>query len=266
MGSFVGHFGGFIILAAVVALFGVFLLELGIIKDRKKLILNSKAAIMTAIIGIVYYFITGYIINVLKGQVNIFNFGPAFNFWDLQDKLSAYENISQSGDIKGVFIPAFAWTVHILGKVIFGQYASIAIWLNLASVCAGACCLYRMACDFFKKDVPLSMLLYIFALPYTFLLFTPGGWGMALGFAAIASYAFYKKHYILYGLLAAIAVCMGKYGLFALAAPAVGLSGFSVCIRKLADNRIVRNPYVRNGFLYVMFVLNSVIMFNILGG
>ena len=78
MGNFIGHAGGFIILAAVIALFGAFLLESGAIKDRQRLIFNGKIAAMTAIIGIVYYFIIGYMVNILRGQTNIFDFNSIF--------------------------------------------------------------------------------------------------------------------------------------------------------------------------------------------
>lgn len=266
MGNFIGHFGGFLILAAVIALFGAFLSESGIVKDRDRLISNGKIAAMTAVIGIVYYLITGYIVNVLKGQINIFDFSSVFSFKGIPAMLSAYEDMSLSGDIKGVFFPVFAGIVHGLGGIIFKQYGAVAVWLNFAAAAAGACCLHSMACDFFKKDLSPTMLLYIFALPYTFLLFTPGPWGMALGLAAIAAYAFYEKKYILYGILAVLAICMSRYGLLVIIVPAVGFSGCAGYIRKLAESGIARNPYVHSGLLYAMFILNSVIMFNIIGG
>ncbi len=265
MGNFIGHAGGFIILAAVIALFCAFLLESGVVKDRQRLIFNGKIAAMTAIIGIVYYFIIGYMVNILRGQTNIFDFNSIFSFKEIPSMLSAYEDMSAGGGTKGVFLPVFAGIVHGLGGLIFKQYGAIAVWLNFAAVCGGACCLHTMACDFFKKELSPVMLLYIFALPYAFLLFTPGCWGAAIGLAAIASYAFYKRKYILYGILAVLAVCINIYGMFVLIAPAVKFSGCSVYIKDFPKSAIA-NPYIRNGLLYAVFILSSVIMLRVIGG
>lgn len=263
MGNFIGHAGGFLILAAVVTLICAFLSESGIVKDRDKLIRTGKIAAMTAVIGIVYYLMIGYVVNVTKGQTNIFDFAKVFDFKNIPSMLTAYEGTG--GEVKGAVVPVFSGLVHALGGLVFKQYAATAVWLNFAAVCGGACCLYAMARDFFEKELSPTPLLYIFALPYAFLLFTPGSWGAALGLAAMAVYAFYRKNYILYAILLVLAACMNLWGLAALIAPAVKYSGCYAYIKKLAGSA-EENPYICNGLLYVMFVISSVIMLRVIGG
>lgn len=261
MGNFIGHAGGFLILAAVVVLVGVFGLEAGIVKDKDKLISNGKAALVTAVMGLIYYFVIAYLKNIETGQTNIFEFNSIFSFCGIDKLLNLCENPGSGETAGGMFIPVFPFIVNKLGLIIFEQYGGVAVWLNFLAVCIGVCCLYRMVCDLNKKTVSIQWVFGLLILPYVFLLFTPGYFGITFGLVTASAYAFYKRKFILFAVLGAAAVCMSKFGLFFAAVPILSIADIPKLVEKLRDSKLLNNTYIKYGILYVLFIIDAVILF-----
>lgn len=266
MGQFIGHAGGFLILAAVVVIFGVFTLEAGLVK-KDTLAVHGKIALYTTCIGIVYYFIMSYMKNTMVGQTNIFDFGAIFGFAGIDKTMELYGDPTVSGGLSGLNMPLFPFLVHILGKIIFEQYAGIAVWLNFLFTTGGFCCLYAMACDFFERRVTPHMVFAILSLPFMFLLFTPAAIGVAFGLASGAAYALYKGKTPLYLVLGILAALCSKIGLIAIIPIFLSsISGFPKLVRSLPEKKWVSNPYIKLGYFFFITVMDGVIMFLTIGG
>lgn len=268
MGLFFGHAGAFFILAAAVAVIGVFVCEAGFVK-RETMAVNGKIALYASCAGVLYYFIIGYLTNLFHGQTDIFNFESVFTFSGLDKMIELYKSPSIGVSIEGLGMPFVPYLVHLLGKLIFEQYAGIAIWLNFAAVSCGMCCVYRLAEEFFGADkVSAADLIFaVLILPYSFLMFTPGSFGIIFGSISAAAYALYKKRTVLYVILAVIAVFCGKLGLLVLVPFALSkIKGFPAIMRKLPDRKFIANPYIRTGIFFVILTLSGIVMTLTIGG
>lgn len=263
MGEFIGHIGGLVMMAAIFALFAAFLAEAGFIKDRESLGVNVKIIAFTAAAGFVIYFIIAWLKNVVSGQTNVFDFGRIFSFAGIDSVIGAYTGQQEAA---GVFVPFFPKLVNILGNIVFEQYGGIALLLNFAAVCGGVCCIHRMLCDTFEKKLMLEPITYLFALPYSFVLFAPGVWGAAIGLTAIAAYAWYKRNYIMYAILALLAILISKAGLAVIIAPLLGVMNIKSVVMPAAKSSFVQNPYVRAVVFYVLIIINAALLFTMVTG
>ncbi|MGM9936292.1 MAG: hypothetical protein ACI38A_03005 [Candidatus Ornithomonoglobus sp.] len=267
MGDFIGHIGGFLMLAAVIMLAGIFTAEAGIVKDKSVLKENGKIAVFVTVIGMLYYFFMAYLKNVISGQINIFDFGSIFTFAGIDKLIGLYENFNIKDSMAGMSMPLFPALVHLIGKVIFEQYCGTAVWLNFLSVAAGMCCLYRMSCDFFGKRTAQQTVFYILLIPYAFLLFSPGSWGAAIGLVFASAYALYRKNNILYIILGLLAVCMNKLGLLFIVPLVLSIMDFGKTLKKAAENNMfAKKPYLSRILLYLLFMLDAFLMFMMIGG
>lgn len=263
MGELIGHIGGFAMMAAVFVLFVAFLAESGLVKDRERLSINVKAVFFTAAAGFVIYFITVWLKNVMSGQINAFDFGKIFTFAGIDTAVGAYTGQQTA---VGVFVPFFPKLINIFGNIVFEQYGAIALLLNFTAVCGGMCCIHRILCDIFGKKLMLEPLLFLLALPYSFVLFTPGVWGAGVGLAMIAAYAWYKKNYILYGIIAVLAVLVSKAGLAVIIAPLLGFMNIKPFVTSAAKSCIVQNPYIRAALFYILIIINAALLFSMMAG
>ena len=266
MGQFIGHFGGFFILAAAALIAGVFTVEAGLVK-KNTLVTHTETALYTICIGAIYYFIMAYMQNTLKGQTNIFDFKAIFRFCGIDKTIELYHNPTLSGAFSGLNMPLFPCIVHILGKIIFEQYEGIAVWLNFLFAAGGTCCLYSMACDFFGKKITPHMVFAVLTLPFMFLLFTPSTFGVVFGLVMAASYALYKKKVTLYAILGILSVLSGKLGIIAIIPLILSkTSDFSTFIRTLPEKEWVKNPYIKLGYFFFIIVIDGMILFLTIGG
>ena len=267
MGQFIGHAGGFLLLSAVVLLVGIFTAEVGIVKDRDKLRKNGFTALYVCCIGILYYFIMAYVKNTASGQTNMFDFDSVFTFCGLDKDLELYGDPSLKSACLGLGMPIFPFLVHILGKIIFEQYGGIAVWLNFLSVAVGICCLYRMMCEYFEREISPHTVMVILSLPFAFMLFTPGSYGWVFGLLSASAYALYKGNTPLWLILGIIAALSNKLGiLFVLPLILSKTSGFSAFVKKVGENKLISNAYVRLGYLFLMFSIDGAILFLTIGG
>ena len=266
MGQFIGHVGGFFILAAVVLIVGVFTLEAGLVK-KNTLVMHGKTALYTTFTGIIFYLIMVYMKNTTAGQTNAFDFRAIFGFCQIDKMIELYGDPTVSGTLAGLGMPLFPFLVHILGKIIFEQYAGIAVWLNFLFTAGGMCCLYCMACDFFERRVTPHMVFAVLTLPFMFLLFTPAAFGVVFGLASGAAYALYKGKTPLYVILGILAVLSGKLGLVVIIPLILSkIEAFPGLARSVSENRWTANPYVRLGYFFFITVVDGVIMFLTIGG
>ena len=268
MGLFLGHAGAFFILAAAVAVIGAFVCEAGLVK-RGTAAANGKIALYTVCVGILYYLIMGYLTNLFHGATNIFNFEGVFTFSGLDKAVSLCKNPSVGESVKGLGMPLVPYLVHLLGKIIFEQYAGIAIWLNFAAVSCGMCCVYRLAEEFFGagKVSAADLIFTVLALPYAFLMFTPGCFGIIFGLICAAAYALYKKRTVLYVIFAVAAVLCGKLGLLVLVPLALSkIKGFPMFMKKLSDRKFIVNPYIRMGIFFLVLTFSGIVMTLTIGG
>ncbi len=267
MGQFIGHTGGFFILAAVVLLAGIFTAEAGVVRNRAALKKNGKTALYVCCIGIVYYLIMAYFKNTTAGQTSIFDFGAVFDFLGLDDMISTYGEPFIKDTLSGLGMPLFPFLVHILGKIIFEQYGGIAVWLNFLSAAAGMCCLYNMACEFFKKDVTPHMAIAVLSLPFAFMLFTPGSYGWTFGLVSASAYALYKGNTPLWLILGIIAALSNKLGiLFIVPFVLSKINTFPAFVKRVSENKLTSNPYIRLGYLFFITSVDGAILFLAIGG
>lgn len=253
MGNFIGHFGAFLLLGAAAMLVFVFCSEAGIIKNKALFSENIKTAVFTVVIGMIYYFIIAYIYNNLHGKTNIFDFEKLFSFSNIDKTMQQCISPDFADCISGASL--FPYIVHIIGKSVFSQYIGTALFLNFLGTAIGMCFLRCTVCELFKTDMkPHSILL---ALPYTFYLFTPGGFGVAFCFICIAAYtAICKKNYILYLIFTLIAILTSKIGFFAIIPGAIAVTNTS--FPKLL--KPFGNAYIRKALLYVILLANTLVM------
>ena len=268
MGLFFGHIGAFFILAAAAAVIGVFVCEAGLVQ-RKTMAVNGKIALYTVCIGILYYFIIGYLTNLFHGATNIFNFEGVFTFSELDKAVGLYKSPSIGESIRGLNMPLVPYLVHLLGKIIFEQYAGIAIWLNFAAVSGGMCCVYRLTEEFFGegKTSAADLIFTVLALPYAFLMFTPGSFGIIFGLICAAAYSLYKKRTVLYVIFVVAAVLCGKLGLLVLVPLALSkIKGFPMFMKKLPDRKFIANPYIRMIIFFLVLTFSGIVMTLTIGG
>lgn len=267
MGQFIGHLGGFFILDAAVMIVGIFLWESGLVKDKRSAAVAGKTAVYTAAIGMIYYFFMAYLRNIFGGQTNFFDFEKIFTFFGIDKVLNLYKTPSIKESFAGFNMPLFIYIVHLIGGLVFKQYAGTALFLNFAAAAAGAVCIRRAAPDYCEEKDADQAVFLILALPFAFALFTPGCFGILFGLVSGAAYALYKKKPVLYIVLTAAAVLTSKLGAFALLFPVIAkIPGLSDFTRKLKSLRLFKNPYCRLGTLLFILTINGSIILLTMGG
>ena len=267
MGQFIGHMGGFFILAAAVMIAGMFFWDSGLVKDKRSVIDVGRTALLAAACGMVYYFFMAYLRNIFGGQTNFFDFEKIFTFFGADKLLDLYQTPSFKESMTGLNMPLFIYLTHIIGGVVFEQYAGTALFLNFLAAAAGAVCVRQIAKDVLGDKAADQTVFTVLALPFAFALFTPACFGIVFGLAAGAAYALYKKKTVLYVILTIAAILTSKLGLLALLllipAKAPGLSDL---VRRLQYSRFLKNPYCRLGALLLILTINGFIILLTMGG
>ena len=267
MGQYIGHMGGFFILAAAVMIVGMFFWESGIVKDKGSVAVAGKAAAGAAAMGMVYYFFMAYLRNIFGGQTNFFDFGKIFTFFGLDKLLNLYQTPSFKESVSGLNMPLFIYALHFIGCLVFKQYAGTALFLNFLAAAGGAVCIGRIALELWGENASSRAVFAVLALPFAFALFTPGCFGIVFGLAACAAYALYKKKTVLYVILTIAAILTSKLGLLTLLflIPAK-MSGVSEFVRKLPGLKAAKNPYIRIGTLLLVLAINGFVIMLTMGG
>lgn len=265
MGLFIGHMGGFFILAAAVMLIGVFLCESGSVKNKGAAISYGKSCVYAAVIGMVYYFLTAFFKNVISGSTNLFDFEAVFGFLGMDKVMEQIESPSISGSLKGLMMPLYPSFTHLAGKLVKEQYLGSAVFLNFVGASAGLGCLAKMAEE--KYAIRLSQLLfYVLLIPFAFVLFAPGGYGVVFGLILLAAYALYAKKSGVYIVLLIISILMNKLGVLALVPLLFTKQGFASSFKSFADKPIFKNSYFMNGVVYILMLADFLLMYLVIGG
>lgn len=267
MGQFIGHMGGFFILAAAVMIAGLFFWDSALIKDKRSVAAAGRTALLTAACGMAYYFFMAYLRNIFGGQTNFFDFGKIFTFFGLDKLLTLFQTPSFKESLAGLNMPLFIYLTHLIGGVVFEQYAGTALFLNFLAAAGGAVCVGSIARELWGENASSRAVFAVLALPFAFALFTPGCFGIVFGLAACAAYALYKKNSVLYVILTIAAILTSKLGLLALLLliPAK-MSGVSEFLRKLPGLKAVKNPYIRIGTLLLVLAINGFVIMLTMGG
>ncbi len=267
MGQFIGHIGGFFILAAAVMIVGIFFWESGLVKDKRSVISAGKTAAFAAAIGLVYYFFMAYLRNIFGGQTNFFDFKKIFAFFGTDKLLGLYQTPSFKESVSGLNMPLFIYLAHFVGGAVFKQYAGTALFLNFLAAAGGAVCISRLARDFYGDKGKDTAVFVIFSLPFAFALFTPACFGIVFGLAAAAAYALYKKKTVLYAVLAAAAILTSKLGLLTLLFPLIAkIPAAADLAQRVPKFKVFKNPYFRLGILLFVLTLNGFIIMLTMGG
>ena len=265
MGLFIGHMGGFFILAAAVMLIGVFLCESGAVKDKGAAASYGKSCVYVAVIGMVYYFLTAFFKNVISGSINFFDFEAVFGFLGMDKVMEQIKSPSISGSLKGLMMPLYPSFVHLAGKLVKEQYLGCAVFLNFVCISAGLGCLANMAEE--KYGIrPSQLLFYVLLIPFAFVLFAPGGYGVVFGLVLLAAYALYAKKSGIYVALLIISILMNKLGVLALVPLLFTKPEFASSFKSFVDNPIFKNSYFVNSIVYILMLADFLLMYLVIGG
>lgn len=258
MGIFIGHIGGFLILCAALMLFFIFLYEIGIIKSRNAILHNAKTATFTIIIGAAYYFLIAYFANISSGETNVFDFEKIFDFEPVKSTVSQCLDFNLQTSFSGLSMPLYPALVHLIGKAVFGQYLGTAVFINFISAAAGMCCLANTANVFYKSQKADIRIFAILLLPFAFLLFTPGYFGITFGFVTASCCAYCHNKKTLYLILGIFAVGMSKLGIFFLLPPLLSLLKSGSFLKRLSD--IKMNIYLKYCAIFVLMLISSAVL------
>lgn len=267
MGQFIGHMGGFFILAAAVMIAGLFFWDSGLVKDKRSVAAAGKTALLAAACGMVYYFLMAYMRNIFGGQTNFFDFGKIFTFFGADKLLNLYQTPSFKESVSGLNMPLFIYLTHFIGGVVFEQYAGTAMFLNFLAAAGGSVCISQIARDVLGDKAADQIVFAVLALPFAFALFIPACFGIVFGLTACAAYALYKKRTVLYVILTIAAILTSKLGLLALLLliPAK-VPGLSDLARRLQNSRFFKNPYCCLGALLLILTIDGFVIMLTMGG